>query len=76
MCLIIQILTGIFLAMHYTPHVDLAFTSLEHIMRDVNYGWLLRYIHANGASMFFIVVYIHMFRGLYFGSYTKPRHLV
>ena len=76
MCLIIQILTGIFLAMHYTPHVDLAFASLEHIMRDVNYGWLLRYIHANGASMFFIVVYIHMFRGLYFGSYTKPRHFV
>ncbi len=67
---------GNFLAMHYTPHVDLAFASLEHIMRDVNYGWLLRYVHANGASMFFIVVYIHMFRGLYFGSYTKPRHLV
>ena len=76
MCLIIQIITGIFLAMHYTPHVDLAFASLEHIMRDVNYGWLLRYIHANGASMFFIVVYIHMFRGLYFGSYTRPRHFV
>ena len=76
MCLIIQIITGIFLAMHYTPHVDLAFASLEHIMRDVNYGWLLRYIHANGASMFFIVVYVHMFRGLYFGSYTKPRHFV
>nr|AYR06592.1 cytochrome b [Lithothamnion sp.] len=76
MCLIIQIVTGIFLAMHYTPHVALAFASLEHIMRDVNYGWLLRYVHANGASMFFIVVYIHMFRGLYFGSYTKPRHLV
>lgn len=76
MCLVIQIITGIFLAMHYTPHVDLAFASLEHIMRDVNYGWLLRYIHANGASMFFIVVYIHMFRGLYFGSYAKPRHLV
>nr|YP_009541975.1 cytochrome b [Synarthrophyton chejuense]AYR06645.1 cytochrome b [Synarthrophyton chejuense] len=76
MCLIIQIITGIFLAMHYTPHAELAFTSLEHIMRDVNYGWLLRYIHANGASMFFIVVYLHMFRGLYFGSYTKPRHLV
>lgn len=75
-CLIIQILTGILLAMHYTPHVDLAFASLEHIMRDVNYGWLLRYVHANGASMFFIIVYIHMFRGLYFGSYTKPRHLV
>nr|YP_009774158.1 apocytochrome b [Caulacanthus okamurae]QIZ74775.1 apocytochrome b [Caulacanthus okamurae] len=76
MCLAIQILTGIFLAMHYTPHVDLAFASVEHIMRDVNYGWLLRYIHANGASMFFIVVYIHIFRGLYFGSYTKPRHIV
>ena len=76
MCLIIQIVTGIFLAMHYTPHVDLAFASVEHIMRDVNYGWLLRYIHANGASMFFILVYIHIFRGLYFGSYTKPRHWV
>ena len=74
MCLIIQILTGIFLAMHYTPHIDLAFASVEHIMRDVNYGWLLRYIHANGASMFFIVVYIHIFRGLYFGSYIRPRH--
>nr|WCH57877.1 apocytochrome b [Catenella fusiformis] len=75
-CLVVQILTGIFLAMHYTPHIDLAFISVEHIMRDVNYGWLLRYIHANGASMFFIVVYIHIFRGLYFGSYTKPRHWV
>nr|YP_009511923.1 apocytochrome b [Gracilariopsis mclachlanii]AXI97850.1 apocytochrome b [Gracilariopsis mclachlanii] len=75
-CLIIQILTGIFLAMHYTPHVDLAFASVEHIMRDVNYGWLLRYIHSNGASMFFIVVYIHIFRGLYFSSYTKPRQWV
>ena len=76
MCLVIQIITGIFLAMHYTPHVDLAFASVEHIMRNVNYGWLLRYIHANGASMFFILVYIHIFRGLYFGSYTKPRHWV
>jgi quinol-cytochrome oxidoreductase complex cytochrome b subunit len=76
MCLIIQILTGIFLAMHYTPHVDLAFASVEHIMRDVNFGWLLRYVHANGASMFFIVVYIHLFRGLYFGSYVAPRHIV
>ena len=56
-CLIIQILSGIFLAMHYTPHIDLAFSSVEHIMRDVNNGWLIRYIHANGASMFFIVVY-------------------
>jgi len=76
MCLIIQIITGIFLAMHYTPHVDLAFISVEHIMRDVNFGWLLRYIHANGASMFFIVVYIHIFRGLYYGSYTAPKQFV
>nr|YP_009515529.1 apocytochrome b [Montagnia macrospora]AVK39476.1 apocytochrome b [Montagnia macrospora] len=75
-CLIIQILTGIFLAMHYTPHIDLAFASVEHIMRDVNFGWLLRYLHANGASMFFVVVYIHVFRGLYFGSYTKPKQWV
>jgi len=71
--LVIQILTGIFLAMHYTPHVDYAFSSVEHIMRDVNYGWLIRYAHANGASFFFIVVYIHIFRGLYYGSYMKPR---
>lgn len=75
-CLIVQIATGIFLAMHYTPHVDLAFMSVEHIMRDVEGGWLLRYMHANGASMFFIVVYIHMFRGLYYGSYTSPRELL
>jgi len=75
-CLILQILTGVFLAMHYTPHVDLAFLSVEHIMRDVEGGWLLRYMHANGASMFFIVVYIHMFRGLYYGSYASPRELV
>jgi quinol-cytochrome oxidoreductase complex cytochrome b subunit len=72
-CLVIQIITGIFLAMHYTPHVDLAFNSVEHIMRDVNNGWLLRYLHANGASMFFIVVYSHMFRGIYYGSYMYPR---
>lgn len=72
-CLVIQILTGIFLAMHYTPHVDLAFNSVEHIMRDVNNGWLIRYLHANGASMFFIVIYAHIFRGLYFGSYMYPR---
>jgi len=69
----IQILTGIILAMHYTPHVDYAFLSVEHIMRDVNYGWLLRYVHSNGASMFFIVVYLHIFRGLYYGSYGAPR---
>jgi len=73
LCLVIQILTGIFLAMHYTPHVDLAFNSVEHIMRDVNNGWLIRYLHANGASMFFIVVYSHMFRGVYYGSYMYPR---
>jgi ubiquinol-cytochrome c reductase cytochrome b subunit len=75
-CLVVQILTGVFLAMHYTPHVDLAFLSVEHIMRDVEGGWLIRYIHANGASMFFIVVYTHMFRGLYYGSYASPRELV
>lgn len=74
--LIVQILSGIFLAMHYTAQVDLAFISVEHIMRDVNYGWLLRYIHANGASMFFLFVYIHIGRGLYYGSYTKPREIV
>ena len=72
-CLIVQIITGVFLAMHYTPHVDLAFSSVEHIMRDVEYGWLLRYLHANGASMFFITVYVHIFRGLYYGSYASPR---
>jgi len=71
--LVIQIITGIFLAMHYTPHVDYAFSSVEHIMRDVNNGWLIRYLHANGASMFFIVTYSHIFRGLYFGSYMNPR---
>lgn len=75
-CLVIQILTGLFLAMHYTAHVDHAFDSVEHIMRDVNYGWLLRYIHAVGASMFFVVVYIHIFRGLYYGSYKAPRELL
>jgi ubiquinol-cytochrome c reductase cytochrome b subunit len=75
-CLVLQILTGIFLAMHYTPHIDLAFVSVEHIMRDVEGGWFLRYMHANGASMFFIVVYLHMFRGLYYGSYASPRELL
>jgi quinol-cytochrome oxidoreductase complex cytochrome b subunit len=74
--LVIQIVTGIVLAMHYTAHVDYAFDSVEHIMRDVNYGWLLRYMHANGASMFFLVVYIHIFRGLYFGSYKSPREVL
>lgn len=75
-CLIIQILSGIFLAMHYTPHIDLAFSSIEYIMRDVKHGWLIRYVHANGASMFFIVVYCHIFRGLYYGSYMQPRQLL
>jgi len=73
LCLVIQIVTGIFLAMHYTPHIDLAFDSVEHIMRDVQNGWLIRYTHANGASMFFIVVYCHIFRGIYYGSYIYPR---
>jgi ubiquinol-cytochrome c reductase cytochrome b/c1 subunit len=72
----VQIITGIVLVMHYTPHVDMAFNSVEHIMRDVNYGWLLRYLHSNGASMFFIAVYIHMFRGLYYGSYKEPREVL
>ena len=75
-CLVIQMLSGIFLAMHYTSHIDLAFSSVEHIMRDVNNGWLIRYIHANGASMFFIVVYSHICRGLYYGSYMEPRELL
>jgi quinol-cytochrome oxidoreductase complex cytochrome b subunit len=75
-CLVIQMLSGIFLAMHYTPHIDLAFNSVEYIMRDINNGWLIRYIHANGASMFFILVYAHICRGLYYGSYMKPRELL
>ena len=74
--LVILIVTGIVLAMHYTPHVDYAFQSVERIMRDVNYGWLIRYIHSNGASFFFIVVYIHIFRGMYYGSYKAPRELL
>ena len=71
-----QIATGIVLAMHYTPQADLAFKSVEHIMRDVDYGWLLRYLHSNGASMFFLAVYAHMFRSLYYGSYKEPHELV
>lgn len=74
--LMLMIVTGLILAMQYTPHVDHAFGSVERIMRDVNYGWLLRYLHANGASMFFIVVYIHIFRGMYYGSYKSPRELL
>ena len=76
MVLVIMIATGIFLAMFYTPHVDHAFDSVERIMRDVNYGWLLRYLHMNGASAFFVVVYIHVFRGLYYGSYKAPREIL
>ena len=75
-CLVAQIMTGIFLAMNYAANTGIAFDSVEHIMRDVNYGWLMRYMHATGASMFFIVVYIHMFRGLYYGSYKRPRELL
>jgi ubiquinol-cytochrome c reductase cytochrome b/c1 subunit len=71
-----QIVTGVILVMHYTPHATMAFSSVEHIMRDVNYGWLIRYLHANGASMFFIAVYIHMFRGMYYGSYKEPREVL
>ena len=74
--LVAQILTGIVLVMHYTPNTDMAFSSVEHIMRDVNYGWLLRYMHAVGASMFFIAVYLHIFRGLYYGSYKEPREVL
>ncbi len=74
--LVVQIVTGIVLVMHYTPHVDYAFGSVEHIMRDVNGGWLMRYLHANGASMFFIAVYIHIFRGMYYGSYKAPREVL
>ena len=72
----VQIVTGIVLAMHYTPHVDHAFNSVEHIMRDVNYGWLLRYLHSNGAAMFFLAVYVHIFRGMYYGSYKEPREVL
>src|ERR1700754_2645917 len=71
-----QILTGVILAMHYTPNADLAFKSVELIVRDVNFGWLLRNMHAVGASMFFFAVYVHMFRGLYYGSYKEPREVL
>ncbi|MBU1325016.1 MAG: cytochrome b/b6 [Alphaproteobacteria bacterium] len=75
-CLMVQIITGVVLAMHYTPNVEMAFASVERIMRDVPGGWLIRYVHANGASMFFIAVYIHMLRGLYYGSYKAPREII
>ena len=74
--LVIMIMTGIVLAMQYTPHTSMAFDSVERIMRDVNYGWLLRYLHMNGGSMFFIIVYIHLLRGLYYGSYKAPREIL
>ncbi len=74
--LVLQIVTGIFLTMHYQPSGERAFSSVEYIMRDVNYGWLIRYMHSTGASMFFIVVYLHMFRALLYGSYKKPRELI
>src|SRR6218665_357095 len=75
-CLAIQIVTGIVLAMHYAANGLVAFDSVEHIMRDVNWGWLLRYAHANGASAFFVVIYVHIFRGFFYGSYKAPREMV
>ena len=75
-CLVIQIVTGVVLAMHYAADTSVAFNSTEHIMRDVNWGWMLRYGHANGASAFFVVIYMHIFRGFYFGSYKAPREMI
>ena len=75
-CLVVQIVTGIVLAMHYIPNADMAFDSIEKIRRDVNYGWLIRNVHAVGSSMFFFAVYIHMARGLYYGSYKAPREML
>jgi len=75
-CLVLQILTGVILAMHYAPNALVAFDSTEHIMRDVNWGWMLRYAHANGASAFFVVIYLHIFRGFYYGSYKAPREMI
>ena len=74
--LVVQIVTGIILAMHYAANAGVAFSSVEHIMRDVNWGWMLRYAHANGASMFFVVIYLHIFRGFFYGSYKAPREMV
>src|ERR1700748_1419508 len=74
--LVIMIITGVFLAMQYTPNTEMAFASVDRITRDVNYGWLLRTLHANGSSMFFLVVYVHIFRGMYYGSYKRPRELL
>lgn len=75
LCLGIQIITGIFLAMHYCPSIETAYISVEHIMRDINKGWLIRYLHANTASFFFIFIYLHIARGMYYGSYKNPRGL-
>ena len=75
-CLVLQIVTGVVLAMHYAPDQQIAFDSTEHIMRDVNWGWLMRYMHANGASAFFVVIYVHIFRGFYFSSYKAPREMI
>jgi ubiquinol-cytochrome c reductase cytochrome b subunit len=75
-CLVLQIVTGVVLAMHYAANGDVAFDSVEHIMRDVNWGWLMRYTHANGASFFFVVIYLHIFRGFFFGSYKAPREMI
>ncbi len=74
--LVIQIVTGIFLMMNYKPDAAIAFASVEYIMRDVPFGWMIRYMHSTGASAFFVVVYLHMFRGLMYGSYRKPRELI
>ena len=74
--LVVQILTGVILGMHYAANTAIAFDSVEHIMRDVNGGWMLRYMHATGASFFFVVVYIHIFRGLFYGSYKPPREVL
>ncbi|MBT8064310.1 MAG: cytochrome bc complex cytochrome b subunit, partial [Gammaproteobacteria bacterium] len=74
--LVVQILSGIFLTMHYKPDAELAFASVEYIMRDVEWGWLIRYLHSTGASFFFVIVYLHMFRSLLYGSHRKPRELV
>jgi len=75
-CLVLQIVTGVIMAMHYAPNSTVAFDSIEHTVRDVNWGWLMRYAHANGASAFFVVVYVHIFRGLFYGSYKAPREMI
>ncbi|ONH70860.1 Cytochrome b mRNA maturase bI2 [Saccharomyces cerevisiae] len=75
LCLVIQIVTGIFMAMHYSSNIELAFSSVEHIIRDVHNGYILRYLHANGASFFFMVMFMHMAKGLYYGSYRSPRSI-